>query len=347
VKRPLATLPARIIVSGIAFSVFPLFAAAQTQSFSDVPPEHPVYEAAEFLKQNGIISGYEDGTFKPDKSVNRAEALKIITAPLVSTEQLAQMTSSVYSDVPAGSWYLPYVEWARQSLKIVDGPPSKTAFNGESPVLKVEFIKMLLLANKIEPQNSYSEIRLPLASDASNVDEWYYPYMRFAIASSITMIGSDGNLYPGRELTRGDTALFLYRYLMYQQGRRTQALLSEAETEIIVVLEALEQNEIEQAEYASARALLAARGALASKPDVAIVKGAVKISESFRSLVRAYRAGLNQNYEEVVRLAGEAWNLSARATEFSPDLASISEQVQKISKGMADSARELMGQSAQ
>lgn len=318
-------------------------AHAQAQSFSDVPSDHPVYEAAEFLKANGIISGYEDGTFKPDKAVNRAEALKIITAPLLTPEQLAEATTTVYNDIQEGAWYLPYVEWSRQSFKIIDGPPKKTSFHGENPVLKVEFLKMLLLANGLDPLSSYGEIRLPLSTDVVNVDEWYYPYLRHAVASSIIMIGSDGNLHPAKQLTRGDTALFLYRLIMYKEQRRIQALLSEAETEIIVVLNALEANEIEQAEYASARALLAARGALTSKPDVALVKGAVKISESFRSLVRAYRSGLNEDYDEVIRLAGESWNLSARATEFSPGLASISEQVQKISKGMADSARAIVG----
>ncbi len=314
---------------------------AHAQSFKDLAQGHPVYEAAEYLKSKGIISGYSDGTFKPDKGVVRAEAIKIIVAPLIDAASIAQLTSSPFTDVKEGDWFLGYVEAARQN-GIVDGPPKKTAFNGSNPVLKAEFIKMLQQAHNAKPVETLSEIQLPIAPDVAKADDWFYPYMRYAIASSMTMIGADGMLRPDRALTRGDCALILHRYLMYKEGRRTQALLSEAESEIIIILGALEKNDIVTAEYASARGLLAARGAHLSKPEEPIVQGALKTAEAFRSLVRAYRAGLNKQYDEVTKLAGDAWNLASRAKELAPNLAAISDQVQKISKGMADSARTLM-----
>ena len=46
--------------------------------FIDVPTTHTNYIAITSLEDYGIIEGYSDGTFKPDKSVNRAEFLKII-----------------------------------------------------------------------------------------------------------------------------------------------------------------------------------------------------------------------------------------------------------------------------
>jgi hypothetical protein len=340
---PLPRLATFLGLSLICFVFSVTKGHAQQQSFKDVPPDHPVFQAVEFLKSQGFVSGYSDGTYQPDKGVNRAEAAKLLIAPLIPAETLSKVTQTVYSDVPLGSWYLPYVEAARAG-GVIDGPPKKTAFNGTNPVLKSEFVKMLQLAHGAKPLEVFSEIRLSLSPDVANADEWFYPYMRYAITSSMTMVGADGLLHPGRNLTRGDCALILHRYLMYKEGRRTQALLSEAESEIIVILGALENNDIVNAEYASARALLAARGAHASQPDEAIVQGALKVTESFRALVRAYRAGLEKNYSEVVRLAGDAWNLSARAKELSQGLATIADQVQKISKNMADSARELMTQ---
>jgi hypothetical protein len=41
--------------------------------FKDVPETHWAYEAIEELSEMGIINGYEDGTFKPDEAVTRAE----------------------------------------------------------------------------------------------------------------------------------------------------------------------------------------------------------------------------------------------------------------------------------
>ena len=308
------------------------------RSFSDVPKQHPAYEAVEALKEAGVLRGYDDGTFRPGESVNRAEAVKIIVAPLLNNDQLAQAKTSVYKDVPDGVWYLPYIEWARQAFKIIDGPPSKLLFHGGKQVLLVEFLKMLELANGIDPTVMYAEIQLPLSNDVANVSEWYYPYMRYAFSASMLAIDEQGRFHPGRDLTRADTALLLYHFLAYQQQGRTQHLLDQAERNISLTLQAWDQGLIQEAEYASARALLAARGAHTSRSEP-VTKGAVKIAEAFRSLVRGYRAGVDEEYTESERLAGEAWHYSNEATQHSPDLTSLAEQIRTIAKTMADSAR--------
>ena len=332
-------------LSALALTILfaPVPALAQEVTFSDLPKEHFAYEAVMYLQGEGIISGYDDGTFRPEASVNRAEALKLIVAPLITEEQLAEAKNAqtVFGDVANDAWFKPYVELARVA-GIIDGPPEKENFNGGNTVIKVEFMKMAQEAFGADPEASFSEIKLPLATDVTNVDEWYYPYLRYAMTSSMVMISGEGTLTPAKQLTRAETAVLLHRYIMYRQGRRTQALLSEAENEILIILSFLEQNDITEAEYASARALLAARGAHAARPDEGIVQGAVKITEAFRALVRGYRAGINDNLEEAVRLSGEAWNLADRARERDAELTKIAEQVQAIAKNMADSAREKM-----
>lgn len=313
--------------------------AQQAQSFPDVPPNHYAYQAVEFLKANNFVSGYDDGTFRPGSKVNRAEAMKFIVAPLIKQEILDQFASVAFPDVADDAWFMPYVAYGVQA-GVIDGPSKKPAFYGANPVIKVEFLKMLLLANNIDP-NAYSEIHLPLSSDVQNPDEWYYPYMRYAISSSMMMISENGTLEPAKEMTRADTAVFLHRLLMYREGRRTQALLSEAESEILVILGTLEKNDIEQAEYASARALIAARGAHASKPDIPVVQSALKITEAFRALVSAYRTGIVGDLDKVINFAGDAWNLAEKAKNIEPNMAKLAEQVQNIAKNMADSARQL------
>ncbi len=329
----------------IALLGAPQAALAAEGDFSDLPEDHFAYSAVMYLKEEGIISGYDDNTFKPNNSVVRAEAIKMIIAPLITDEQLSQAkeATSSYQDISEDAWYKPYVELARLA-GIVDGPPEKTSFNGGNTVIKVEFMKMVQEAFGAEPQTAFSEILLPLSTDVTDTAQWYYPYLRFGMTSSMTMISSEGTLQPGKQLTRAETAVLLHRFIMYQQGRRTQALLSEAESEILLVLTFLEKNDIDQAEYASARALLAARGAHAARKEEGIVQGAVKITEAFRALVRAYRAGTSENFEETVRLAGEAWNLSSRAKELDGSLGAIADQVQSISKSMADSARTRMNE---
>lgn len=332
---------ARFLVAA-ALALAPV--AVSAQSFTDVPASHPAAGAIEYLKSKGIIAGYPDGTFKPEAKVNRAEALKIIVAPYVSQDVLATADASVYGDVPAGAWFLPYVEAGRQMLGIIDGPPAKTNFLPTSNVKKAEFVKMLLIANKVNPASELIEIRSGLATDVTSADEWFYPYMRFAIASSMTMVNEDGTLQPGQELTRAQVALLLYRLEMFKQGRRTQALLTEAETEIRNVLQLFDNKDYANAEFAAARSASAARGALISAPDEAIVKGAVKISEGFLALVQAHKAGSTGNLDLTITLSGTAWNSAARAVEFSPSLKPIADEMQKIAKSLADEARALKAQ---
>jgi hypothetical protein len=308
-------------------------------AFSDVPADHGAYEAVTYLQDQGIVAGYDDGTFRPNQPVNRAEAMKFIIAPLVSADALGRYTTSGYADVPAGVWFLPYVEYGREQ-GVVDGPSTRPSFEGARPVLKAEFLKMLLLGNKVDP-DSYGEIKLPLSDDVPSADAWFYPYLRYAITASMTQISQQGTLNPDRQLTRADTAILLHRFLMYREGRRTQALLSATENEILIVLNSLNENNIVQAEYASARALLAARGALASRTDNVVVQGALKVAESFRALVRGYRSGLNGDLDEAIRLAGDAWNLAAKAQEVNPDMADLVSKVQAAAQAMADSARTL------
>lgn len=327
------------IIGLLAGSLLPSVALAATQSFTDVTPDHPAYAAVEFLKERGILTGYEDGTFRPSQKVNRAEALKILVAPFISQKEYtdAAVLPSSYTDIAQSAWYMPYVEFARVA-KVIDGPPLKTRFNGDKPVIKAEFLKMLFLSSGADP-NSYSEIRLPLAVDTTNIDEWYYPYMRYAVATGTAFADDQGRLTPASELTRAQTAILLYRYIEYREKQRTQSLLDLVDKDMILVLARLDQNDITNAELASARALLAARGALTSDPKMPILQGTVKIIEAFRALVRGYRSALNSDYSTTIQLSGDAWNLAERAKQFSTDLTTISDQVKQTATEMANAAR--------
>lgn len=323
----------RIFAGFLALLVPVVTWAAEPQPFSDIYPGHPYYEATLYLEQRGIVEGFLDGTFRPGTPVNRAEAIKMIIAPVVAWDAL-QSTTSVYADVPAHAWFTPYVEAARM-LGVIDPPPAKTRFLPGDAVNRAEFLKMLQLGFGSDP-HTLSEIRLPLASDVRDPEAWHYPYIRTGIASSLLAGRLDDRLGPGEALTRGDTAVLLYRYLRYQTGERTQALLNETEDQIFQIIGALDNRDIDRAEHASARALVAARGAFSAAPDEPLTEGTVKIAEAYRSLVLAYRAG--SNGDEVQTYTRSAWNLASDAERISPALARVAAQVRDISEAMADLA---------
>ena len=205
----------------------------------------------------------------------------------------------------------------------------------------MEFLKLLFGAYKVDAGSAYGEIKLPLSSDVMDNAAWYYPYMRYAITASVTMVSSDGKLNPSAELTRGNLAEMMHRYLTYRDGLRLQALLSEAETELVNVLQLIQNKDITQAELASARALLAARGAQNSRSDLPIVQAALKTTEAFRALVRGYRAGVDGRSDDVIALAKEAYAKADAAAKLSPQLAELTKQLQVISGAMANEARAL------
>ena len=61
-------------------------------------------------------------------------------------------------------------------------------------------------------------------------------------------------------------------------------------------------------------------------------------------LVKAYRAGLEQRYQEAVDHSKEAWDLAAQAISFNSSIRNIAEQMQQIAEKMANDARALIGQ---
>lgn len=52
------------------------------EPFSDVTNAHWSYDDVEFLRNMGVISGYSDGTFKPDENITYEQCVKLVVAAL-------------------------------------------------------------------------------------------------------------------------------------------------------------------------------------------------------------------------------------------------------------------------
>ncbi len=70
-----------------------------TNTFSDVAKSHWAANYIGYMQQFGIITGYADGSFRPDASVTRAEFAAIASR----FERLTEGTKS-FSDVPSSHW---------------------------------------------------------------------------------------------------------------------------------------------------------------------------------------------------------------------------------------------------
>ncbi len=81
--------------------------------FTDVSEEHKYYQAIRELYFQGMISGYQDGSFKPDVKVNRAEFAKFLIEATsfditsIPADKIAYCATDVL-DIP-DHWFAPFV----------------------------------------------------------------------------------------------------------------------------------------------------------------------------------------------------------------------------------------------
>ena len=89
----------------------------ETNSYSDVAPTAWYNNAVSTLSRMGILGGYEDGTFRPNASITRAEFAKIAVSFFEYKDIAAE---NIFTDVAAGSWYESFVAVAAK-LGLIEG----------------------------------------------------------------------------------------------------------------------------------------------------------------------------------------------------------------------------------
>lgn len=82
-----------------------------SSSFSDVKTTDWFFPYTETAKRDGLVSGYNDGTFKPGNNITKAEAIKT----LLMTKKIPVPTTAStthFSDVAVSAWYTPFINTA-------------------------------------------------------------------------------------------------------------------------------------------------------------------------------------------------------------------------------------------
>ncbi len=305
------------------------------QSFLDLPPSREEFAAVEELKDRGIIQGRPNGTFGPDDFVNRAEAITVVVRAVANEKNLPNL-DHCFPDVVEGDWYVRPVCYAFD-LGWVSGYPDGT-FQPVRTVSKVEFLKILLNAYGIDTA-VVNEFRDPLALDAGNPDEWYFPYLSYALLSSMTSADTYGNLNPGAALTRGQVALLIHRLILYREGVRTQDLLTFAEKDIRAVFFHLDALSVTRAAEAVARVRLAVFGASERQPDAAVIKGTAKLADALRALVDAYRLTEQGSLDTSLTKSQEAYQLCDQADALHDSVRTYTDRIRSYAHDLAEDIR--------
>jgi hypothetical protein len=208
---------------------FLLLPSAASAAFPDVPKTYPNYDAINYVQSEGIVDGYPDGTYKPERVINRAEFIKIIVETMFSivfddkktqvqalSRELQDCTKGPvsFSDVATGTWYAGYICIGKGG-DMIKGYPDYTF----KPANAITFAETAsVLAQSVQVLEFLGNTKKPLSLAPST--PWYkapvtYLADRNAIPDSITRFHDP--------ITRGEMAEIIYRLRTKNTGKKSRS----------------------------------------------------------------------------------------------------------------------------
>lgn len=160
---------------------------------------HWAKKSIERLSVNGVITGYGDGTFRPDKNMTRAELITVINRFLGNSIQ----TTRYVPDISAKNWYYTEVRKGIES-GFVTGDNSGN-IKPNKPVTREEAICMLQRA--IVPLNDY-QIVLDF-DDADNISDWAKGSFSVFYEKKYIKGYSDNTIRPKENITRAEVVTLI------------------------------------------------------------------------------------------------------------------------------------------
>ena len=139
------------------------------EDFSDVDENYWCYKEIAYLAEWGIINGYEDGTFKPDNKISRAEFVKI-----VESFEALQTGTNPYSDVDETYWAYKYIV-SSSAKGWINGYLDGT-FKPDNNISRSEAVK---IANKLvnrHPDKDFIDRNKYLLKDFTDLPTSHWAY---------------------------------------------------------------------------------------------------------------------------------------------------------------------------
>lgn len=123
-----------VTAAALAVTAVAVVPASAASPFSDVKESHADFEGISTLYAAGIISGYPDGTFKPDTNVTRGQAAKMIAGALKLDTK--EVEDPKFTDISASNPYYGSIA-ALVGLNVITGygdntfRPNQTITHGD------------------------------------------------------------------------------------------------------------------------------------------------------------------------------------------------------------------------
>ncbi len=197
------TLAASTLVSAV--TTLPAFAQAQ---FNDVQSSYWASQYVQSLTAANIISGFPDGTFRPDEQMTRAQFAAILSSGF---SQPAVRAPVNFSDVPADHWASGAIN-AAYAQGFLSGYPDGT-FGLNQPITRLEVLVSLTNGLGLTRPENTAE-RLAVFSDRSAIPDWAAGAIATATEQQLIVnYPNVARLNPSRNATRAEIAAIAHQAL--------------------------------------------------------------------------------------------------------------------------------------
>lgn len=185
--------------------------------FSDVADDAWYAQAVAYCYEHGIMDGTSDTTFSPDSPMTRAMLAAVLYRMAGSPEISG---SASFTDTAADIWYSDAVVWASES-GVISGY-GNGVFGVNDAVTREQMATILW-----RYENSPTlDTETGAFSDANTIAEWAQTAVNWARASGI-ISGKSGNRFdPKTNVTRGEVAMMLYRWLDNSSSGNSRVLVA-------------------------------------------------------------------------------------------------------------------------
>ena len=189
-----------------------------TVNLSDVSSDYWARPFIQALADNNVITGFPDGSFRPNQGVTRAEFAALIQKAFPNQNRVRQLSASGFRDVPAGYWAASAIQNAYETGFLAGYPGN--VFRPSEQIPKVQAI--VAVTNGLGLTASSTGASSDLSTyytDASAIPNYAVASVTTATQSNIVVNYPDiKQLNPQQPLTRAEAAALLYQALA-RQGR--------------------------------------------------------------------------------------------------------------------------------
>lgn len=157
------------------------------------------------VASSGIMKGMEDGSFRPDKTMTRAEL--VTTLYRLSGDSTKAQTQSIYQDVASDDWFADAVTWAKSSGVAIG--VAETAFGPEQTVTREQLAVMFSRFLTAKGITFSQEVQAEKFVDEAQISAYAADSVELMQRAGILSGKGDGRFDPLGTATRAECAKIL------------------------------------------------------------------------------------------------------------------------------------------